>query len=187
MMRDSDDELDGLADGSDDQTEGPSRSQQRRDALAVLALGAQLVDLSEAQLDQLPMVPEDLREEIRTARKVTSNIARKRALQYLAKIMRREEDDTLEAIRSALDYGRADARRDTAALHRVEIWRDRLLAEGDVALAELLALHPGADRQRLRQLARNALDERTRNKPPHAARELFRLLRDLLTDAAPSP
>ena len=56
----------------------------------------------------------------------------------------------------------------------------RDLAEGDAALAELLDEHPGADRQRLRQLVRSTLEERKRNKPPRAFRELFRELRALL-------
>ena len=65
-------------------------------------------------------------------------------------------------------------------LHRVEAWRDRLIADGDAALSDLLVEFPGADRQHLRQLARNAVEERNRNKPPHAFRELFRELRELL-------
>ena len=64
----------------------------------------------------------------------------------------------------------------------MESWRERLLAEGDAALAELLEEHPGADRQHLRQLARNAHEEKLRNKPPRAFRELFRELRLLLAD-----
>ena len=51
--------------------------------------------------------------------------------------------------------------------------------EGLAALSELLASHPHADRQHLRQLARNAHQERLKNKPPHAYRELFRELREL--------
>ena len=42
----------------------------------------------------------------------------------------------------------------------------------------MLAEYPQADRQHLRQLARNAREEKLRNKPPHAYRELFRELRD---------
>ena len=65
-------------------------------------------------------------------------------------------------------------------MHRVEAWRDRLLEGGDEALAELLDLHPDADRQRLRQLVRNAQDEKKRGKPPRAFRELFRELRGVM-------
>ncbi|MFS8062950.1 MAG: ribosome biogenesis factor YjgA [Luteimonas sp.] len=161
---------------------GPSRSEQRRAALDVLALGEKLVALSEAQLAKLP-IPEDLLPHIRDAKRITSNVAHKRQLAFLAKQMRREDDEALDAIRDALDVGGEASRRETATLHRVETWRDRLLADGDAALAELLTEHPAADRQHLRQLVRNTIDERNRNKPPHAFRELFRELRELLLQA----
>jgi ribosome-associated protein len=161
---------------------GPSRSEQRRAALDVLALGEKLVALSEAQLAKLP-IPEDLLPHIRDAKRITSHVAHKRQLAFLAKQMRREDDEALDAIRDALDAGGDAARRETAALHRVETWRERLMADGDAALAELLTEYPAADRQHLRQLVRNAIDERNRNKPPHAFRELFRELRELLLQA----
>lgn len=156
-----------------------SRSQQRREALEVRALAEQLASLSPAQLERLP-IPEDLLPHILDTIRITSNIARKRQLQYLAKQMRREEDETLEAIRDALDAGSETSRRETALLHRAEQWRERLLDEGDTALTALLDEYPSADRQHLRQLVRNAQTERARNRPPHAYRELFRVVRDVL-------
>lgn len=168
--------------GRDEETgefRGDSRSQNRRDALEVLALCEQLVALTPAQLSKLP-VPEELLPHIRETKRITSHIAHKRQLAFLAKQVRREEDATLDAIRDALDEKGEASRRDIAAMHRVEAWRDRLLADGDVALAELLDAHPGADRQLLRQLVRNTLEERKRNKPPRAFRELFRELRELM-------
>jgi ribosome-associated protein len=171
--------------GRDDDTGdylGPSRSEQRRAALDVLALAQQLVALSAAQLAKLP-IPEDLLPHIRDTQRITSHVAHKRQLAFLAKQMRREDDATLDAIRDALDAGGEAGRRETALLHRVEGWRDRLLSDGDLALADLLVEHPDADRQHLRQLVRNAIEERNRNKPPHAARELFRALRELMADA----
>lgn len=164
---------------------GPSRSEQRRAALDVLSLAQQLVALSAAQLAKLP-IPEDVLPHIRETQRITSHVAHKRQLAFLAKQMRREDDATLDAIRDALDAGGEAGRRETALLHRVEGWRDRLLAEGDLALADLLVEHPGADRQHLRQLVRNAVEERNRNKPPHAARELFRELRELMADSSDS-
>lgn len=159
---------------------GPSRSQQRREALEVLSLGEKLVALTDAQLAKLP-VPDSLLPHIRECRRITAHIAHKRQLAYLAKQMRREDDETLEAIRDALDEHGDAARREVAAMHRVEAWRDRLIADGDAALAALLDEHPEADRQRLRQLVRNAIDERNRNRPPRAYREIYRELRGLMT------
>ncbi|MFL6592501.1 MAG: ribosome biogenesis factor YjgA [Luteimonas sp.] len=164
---------------------GPSRSEQRRAALDVLALGQQLVGLSAAQLAKLP-IPDDLLPHIADARRITSHVAHKRQLAFLAKQMRRQDDATLDAIRDALDAGGEAARRETAQLHRVEAWRERLIADGDTALSELLAEHPQADRQHLRQLVRNTIDERNRNKPPHAFRELFRELRELMVETGES-
>ena len=167
-------EPDSETDQADDE---PSRSQLRREALDVLKLAHALVELSDAQLTRVPL-SDELREEVSRARAVTQQIARKRQTQFLAKQLRRREDE-LEPIRAALEHDRDHSRRETAHLHRVEQWRERLLAEGDDALTELLQQFPQADRQRLRQLARQARAERDANKAPHAQRELFRELREL--------
>ena len=162
---------------------GPSRTQQRGEALEIRSLAEKLVALPSAQLARLP-IPEDLMPHIVETQRITSHIAHKRQLQFLAKQMRREDDEVLEAIRDAMDEGGEAARRETALLHRAEQWRDRLLAGGDEALADLLDEFPTADRQKLRQLVRNANDERAKNKPPRAFRELFREVRELLADAS---
>jgi ribosome-associated protein len=164
----------------------PSRSQRRREALAVLGLAEALVALTDAELARLPL-SDDLRALVVESRRITQHIARKRQLGYLAKHLRRHEDE-LPPVRAALDHDRDLARRDSAHLHRIEHWRDRLVADTDAALAHLLDAHPGADRQRLRQLARRAAQEAAAGKPPAASRELFRALRDLLdTNGADPP
>jgi ribosome-associated protein len=156
-----------------------SRSQRRREALDVLRLAQALAELSDAQLSGMPL-GDELRDEVRRTHAVRQHIARKRQSQYLAKQMRRLDNDELEAIRAALERDRGLAQRETAALHRLEQWRERLIAQGDEALAVLVAEFPDADRQHLRQLIRQAQAERRADKPAHAARELFRALRELL-------
>ena len=157
----------------------PSRSQRRREALDVLALATKLAGLEPGRLAKLP-VPGHLLPHVAEARRITSHIARKRQLAFLAKQMRREDDEVLDAIRDALDAGGEAAKQETALLHRAEHWRERLLDDGDAALGELLDEYPHADRQKLRQLVRNALEERRRNRPPRAFRELFRAVKELL-------
>ena len=175
MMHDEDPEipLDG-----DDRYDAPSRSQLRREALDVLKLAQALAAMSDAQLAQVAL-DDDLRAEVQRARAVTQQIARKRQTQYVAKQMRKLEDAELEAIRASLEHDRGHARSEAAALHRVENWRERLVAEGDDALNELAQQFPQCDRQHLRQLARQARGEREANRAPHAQRELFRALREL--------
>lgn len=164
-------------DDSDDEFTGPSRSQRRREALDIFKLAETLATLSDAQLARVPL-DDELRDEVQRTRAVTSHIARKRQTQFLAKQLRKLDDEALEPVRRALEHDRATALREAAALHRVEQWRKRLLDGGDEALSAFLAEHSSADRQQLRQLVRNALAERRADKPPHAYRELFRVLRD---------
>jgi ribosome-associated protein len=159
-----------------------SRSAKRREALDVLAMAGKLMDTGHAALALLPM-PEGLRALVIESQRIRSNIARKRQTQWLAKQMRREDDIVLDALRAALEHTKEDARREAAALHRVEHWRLKIVDGGDAGLAEFVALYPMADRQQLRTLARNAKAERLANKPPHAFREIFRVLRELMADA----
>lgn len=163
---------------------GPSRTQQRQDALEVRSLAEQLVALTPAQLAKLPL-SEELADHVADTKKVTSHIAHKRQLQFLAKQMRKEDDETLEAIRDALDVSGDAARLETGLMHRAETWRERLLDDPE-ALTQLLDEYPDADRQRLRQLIRNVAEERKRNKPPASYRELFREVRGLLSAAEAS-
>lgn len=167
-----------------EEADEPSRSQLRRDALAILKLAEALVALSASELTRVPL-SDELREEVAKVRGIPQHIARKRQTQYLAKQLRRREDE-LEPIRQALDQGSMAKRRETSALHQLESWRERLIHEGDHALAELMNQFPQADRQHLRQLTRQAREELNGNRPPTAARALFRSLRELFEENSES-
>jgi len=158
---------------------GPSRKQRRRDALDVLALAQRLGDMSSTELNQLPLAQEWLAH-FTELRRMSAHGARKRQLAYIAKQLRNADEAVLDAIRDALEAGGESARRETALLHRAETWRERLLSEGDAALDALIQQYPGAQRQQLRQLVRNALDERVKHKPPRAYRDLFRNVRQVI-------
>lgn len=163
---------------------GPSRTQQRREALAVLTLASQLVELQPSRLAKLDL-PEDVRREIDITRRTTAHIARKRQLAFLAKVMRRYEDADFASVRAELGENREKQRQETAAMHRLEAMRDRLIAEDESALSELIATHPQVDRQHLRSLVRQArIEKDTPNKPPRAYREIFQLLKDLAQSGA---
>ena len=172
-------------DETDDAFDGPSRSQLRRDATAIFKLAETLATLSDAQLSRVPL-DADLLAEIRRTRGIHQPIARKRETQYVAKLMRRLEEEEIAAVRLVLDSDRQQFHRETAALHELERWRDRLVAEGDAALDELLQSYPGADRQHLRDLIRQANTEAKKQKPPRASRELFRILRGLQAEPSDS-
>ncbi len=156
---------------------GPTRTQQRRDALAVLAFATQLCELPATRVGKMNL-PDDVLTEIGHVRRITAHGARKRQLAYLAKIMRRHDDADFDDARAAMGENRERQRQETAAMHRLENQRDKLLADDD-ALAPFIAEHPGVDRQHLRSLIRQARSEREANKPPRAYREIFQMLKDL--------
>ncbi|RCS31183.1 DUF615 domain-containing protein [Rhodanobacter denitrificans] len=163
----------------DDADYGPSRTQQRREALAILTLASQLIELPPSKLAKLAL-PDDVRREIDITRRITSHGAKKRQLAFLAKVMRRYDDEDFAAVRAELGENREKQRQETAAMHRLEAMRDRLVAEDEAALSELIAEHPQVDRQHLRSLVRQArIEKDAPNKPPRAYREIFQLLKDL--------
>lgn len=159
----------------DPASELTSKSQRRRDALEVKSLASRLISLSPALLAQVPL-DESSRAAIGDARRIRSNVARKRQLQFVAKLLRRSDPDP---IRQALETIGADARQHSGRQHRAEAWRDHLLETGDSAISELLRQRHDADAQPLRQLMRKAHQEADAGKPPAAARALFRMLREM--------
>lgn len=159
---------------------GPTRTQQRRDALAVLSLASQLAELPPSKLARANL-PEDVLREIDNLKRITSHIARKRQLGFLAKVMRRHDDEAFDGARTLLGENREQQRKETAALHRMEALRERLL-DSDDALQELIDQHPDIDRQHMRSLIRQARIEREGNKSPRAYREIFQLLKELSDD-----
>jgi ribosome-associated protein len=164
----------------DDEEEdfGPSRSELRRNALDMLKLAKQLVELPPSRIPKLKL-PEDIVDEIGRTRKVTAHIAHKRQLAFLAKQMRRHGDEAFVDARAALGEDRDRQRQEAAHMHRLEARREKLLEGGDVALGELFDEYPNLDRQHLRSLVRQAKAEREANKPLHAFRELYRIIKEL--------
>ena len=152
-----------------------SKSQRRRDALEVKTLASRLIGLSPALLAQVPL-DEPSRAAIGEARRIRSNVARKRQLQFVAKLLRRGNPDP---IWEALEAIGADARQLSGRQHRAEAWRDRLVETGDSAISELARQRQDVDAQPLRQFIRKARQEADAGKPPAAARALFRLLREM--------
>ncbi len=84
----------------------PSKSQRKRDAHAVQALGVQLVALSAAQLARLDL-PEALHEAVVAAQRMRAHGAHTRQMQSIGKLMRQLEPTVLSRVRVALTPGRA--------------------------------------------------------------------------------
>lgn len=153
----------------------PSKSQRKRDMDHLQDIGAALVELNDQQLASVEM-PENLRDAVAEARRLRTHEARRRQIQYIGKLMRYVDPAPIQA---KLDGWRSTSAGHTAQLHRIERWREQLLAEPE-ALALFITDHPGADIQQLRTLIRNAGHEHTHGKPPKSFRALFQMIRELI-------
>jgi len=159
---------------TEDDTLEVSKSQRKRDANELLDLAKKLISMPETRLNGLPL-ESDLREEIDFARSINAHGARKRQLMTVAKMLRKRDSDSLLDAVNNIDQKN---RQMSARFHHIEAWRDRLVEGNDQHLSELLEQGPTINVQTLRQLIRNAKKEAQLEKPPTAARKLFKLLRE---------
>lgn len=169
----------------EDQEHAPSplsKTRRKQEMHALQDLGEALLRLTPRQLAELDL-PEALLEALHEAGRIKSREALRRQMQYIGRLMRQLDPAPIQA---KLAAWRGLAARETARQHRLEQWRDRLIAD-DAALTELAAACPGLDLPALRTLIRNARREAERNKPPKSARALFRALRDGLPEEAAPP
>lgn len=172
---------DDAEDGSYD--ERPSKSLRKRQSTDLQQLGEALIELSDSELDALPL-PEQLRDAVLLARRITAHGGLYRQKQYIGKLMRKIDSDP---IREALEAKRLRERVEATRFHRVEQWRDRLLHEGPEALAALTTEFPHIDSKAVGKLTERARKEQqqTSQKVTPAGRELFRVLRDALSNTTP--
>ncbi|WP_018150051.1 ribosome biogenesis factor YjgA [Leeia oryzae] len=154
--------------------DGPSKSQKKREMHALQTMGDALVALGKDQLKKLQL-PERLFDAIMEAKRLTAHGAIRRQSQYIGKLMRHVDAAPIQAY---LDQLTQSSSAQTAWLHRIERWRDKLVSDSN-AITLFADEFPEADIQQVRQLVRNALKERELNKPPKAYRELFQLLKAL--------
>jgi ribosome-associated protein len=157
-------------------SEGPSKSQRKRDMLALQELGAQLTELTPAALKKCQL-PEALLDAIQEHNRLPNRHgARKRQLQYIGKVMRDMPDEVISRITEQLSQNVSVDKRRYMALENL---RARLLDEDAASLDRLLAEHPEADAEQIRILVRQAREEEAARKTPLASRQLFQLLRKL--------
>ena len=151
----------------------PNKEQLKRETLALKGLVTQLLELPPAQLDTVSL-DADIREQLIKAGKMERG-ALKRQIKFIVGLLRGSDTGILE--RQLQQLARTH-RRQVQEFHETEQWRDELL-DGNDELIDTLVTRFVADRQRLRQLVRNARRERESAGPQKSARLLFRYLSEL--------
>ena len=161
----------------EDLDQGPSKSELKRLMTQRQKLAEVLAALSSDALKTIPM-DEAIKAAIAETNKIKSFEAIRRHKQYLGKLMRFLDDEELDTIQKRLDAIQGVSKAETAKLHHLESFRDRLIAH-DETFTKMIEQYPDMDIQNMRTLIRNARKEKETNKPPKAYREIFRVLKDM--------
>ena len=166
-----------------------SRTDLKRESTELQKLGEELLTLRADLMERLAL-PDKLVDALAEVRRITNFEGRRRQMQYVGKLMRLLDPETIQAARDALQEQNKGSARETQALHLAEQWRENLVGDED-ALSRWLLQFPDTDTQQLRALIRQArkdnppdkVAEREGKAPRHsrAWRELFQLVREQLS------
>jgi ribosome-associated protein len=166
-----------------------SRTDLKRESEQLQKLGESLLTLRQDLMDGLSL-PDKLADAIEEIKRITNFEGRRRQMQFIGKLMRGLDEETLQAIRDALETQQKGSAADAMSLHEAERWRDDLIAQED-ALQRWLTAYPGTDTQQLRALIRQARKEAqpdqdaiSRGLAPRrgrAYREIFQLVKEQLS------
>jgi len=152
----------------------PNKTELKREIKVLNQLGKELIDMPASALKKVPL-SDQMRLEIRDGQRFQRG-ALQRQLRRIASMMAHED---IEAIRFEIARQKQPSKQQTAELHQLEQWRDRLIAGDEKLLTELIDQFPVIDRQHIRQLVRNAAIEQKKNKPPKSYRLLFKYLSEI--------
>jgi len=161
-----------------DLVERLNKSQQKRDIEALLDLGKRLAQLDASALGKFDL-PAPLLQALIEVQSMRFG-AEKRQFKLICKLLRQINTEELQHTFQELDDKKVSQDKH---FHRLERWRDRLIAEGQSAITDFMNKYPQADAGQIRQLVRNANKEIAQDKPRKSSRTLFRLLRDISTEA----
>lgn len=159
-----------------------SKSQIKRECHALTDLGVELVALTDDQLKTISM-SDTLQNAINEAKKIRKHSAIKRQRLYIGKLIRNEDWETIS---QQLEKLKEISQQSNAEFKAMERWRDRMLEDGNNAVNEFVGQYHDADRQKLRQLVKNAIKEKQQNKPPANARKLFKYIREIIENPSNS-
>jgi ribosome-associated protein len=135
-----------------DEEEGKSKSQVKREMHELQKLGEELVSLSAASRAKVPL-DDELKDALQLADKLSNKReALRRHIQFIGRLMRTRE---LEPIEQALAVLRNTNQAATRQFHKVEQWRDKLLADNET-VTDFIAAYPDVDVQQRKKSRKNS-------------------------------
>jgi len=152
-----------------------SKSEIKREMHKLQDFAMQLVKLSKHQRSKIPF-SESFKHELLLADKIKGkHEALRRHIRHIAKVL---SEMDLGPINQALDVMANKHQQETAKFVHLENLRDQLIAQGNDLVEELLAKYDNMDRQKLRQLVRQAAKEKKLEKVGKYHRDLFAYLKE---------
>ena len=152
----------------------PSKSQCKRDAMAMQKLAETLVRMAPKQRCLLPL-PVSIMDAISIAAMIQKRAFR-RQIRYIAGLLQ-----TIDIIAVNNFLERTNSGSGALTAHkRTTVWCTRLIEYGDAAITELITDYPDVDRNQLYQRVRNA--KRKSADPLKASRMLYPFVRALDPD-----
>ena len=165
-----------MTDHSDDleptPPQDPSKSQRKRELHDLREIAEQLLSLSAERIRDLP-IP-DITDAILEGKRITKGNARKRHVQYIAKLIRNRDPEEINDLTNLFDP--QNVRKEYKKLERL---RNGLLTDQGQTFAAIVEEHPGVDRQHLQQLVRRAKAEYEEEENSAGYKKLFQFLRGL--------
>ncbi|KAF7775567.1 ribosome-associated protein [Pseudoalteromonas citrea] len=155
-----------------------SKSELKRDAQQYQQLALDLASMAKKQRDKLPLT-DDLLQAMVVADKIRAKSeAYRRHMNYITKTLRTTEN--IAEIEAAIDLMLNKNNQADVLLNKIEIVRDELIQQGDDKVNELLGEYPELERQKMRQLVRQAKKEAAAEKPAKGYKELFQYLKEAM-------
>lgn len=151
-----------------------SKSEIKREMYKLQDFGQKIVEMSKHQRSRLPLTDE-LKDAMVLADKILNkHEALRRHIRHIAKIL---SETDLEPIYQALDVMANKHQQESVKHTKLESLRDALIAGDNEKTESLLAENPSMERQKLRQLIRQANKEVKAEKPAKYYKELFSYLK----------
>ncbi len=172
-MPQSANDIDDLSQETDQELK--SKSEIKREMYRLQDFGQKLIQMSKHQRSRLPL-SEDLKDAMILADKISNkHEALRRHIRHIAKIL---SETDLEPIHHAIDVMANKHQQETAKFTRLEHLRDELIEQGNDKVEALLSEFEQLERQKLKQLVRQAIKEKKSEKIGKYNKNLFTYLKE---------
>ncbi|HCY86605.1 MAG TPA: DUF615 domain-containing protein [Desulfobacteraceae bacterium] len=157
-------------------TEYISKTQKKKAAEKLQKLGEELMALPVHRLKRMDL-PGELEKALLDSKTITANVAARRHRQYIGVLMRDVDPDE---IRATMAMTADDLNTGSRIDAEIKSWAERMTDGGPDTVEAFISDYPETDRQRLRQLVRNAVKEKKSGTSKKSATALKQMIGDSL-------